>query len=114
MDNDERITQLETQIERLAERQAELHKELASAQLDHWKGRVDDLEVQLHLAAMDANEKVGELLQQLRHSWAAGKAQIERRSSAATEGAEAVRDSLRSAFEEIRKAVLETTHKIAS
>lgn len=114
MTTQDRIKALEEQMESLRAEQVELNRQLAQAEADRWQERIDDLEVQLHLAAMDVNEKVGELLQQLRHSWAVGKAQIERRSSAATEGAEGVRDSLRTAFADIRRAVLETTHKIAS
>lgn len=114
MTTQDRIKALEEQMEALRAEQVVLNRQLAQAEADRWQERIDDLEVQLHLAAMDANEKIGDLVQQLRHRWAAGKAQIERRSSVATEGAEAVRDSLRTAFDEIRKAVLETTHKVAS
>lgn len=114
MTTQDRIQALEEQMEALRAEQDELNRQLAQAEADRWQERIDDLEVQLHLARMDANQKVGELLQQLRHRWAAGRAQIERRSSAATEGVEAVRDTLRTAFEDIRKAILETTHKVAS
>jgi hypothetical protein len=114
MTTQDRIKALEEQMARLRSEQDGLREQLAQAEVDRWQERVDDLELQVHLATMETNEKVNQLFQQVQHRWAAGKAQLERRSSAATEGAEAVRESLRTAFAEIRHAILETTHKIAS
>ena len=112
MDNDERITQLETQIERLAERQAELHKELASAQLDHWRGRVDDLEVQLHLAAMDGNERLTALTDELRRRWDTFRVQLDSTSATASDVALTLRAGLEGAYREVRNALLETKHHV--
>jgi hypothetical protein len=114
MTTQDRIKALEDQMEALGVEQAALRKQLVDAEAERWQERIDDLEVQLHLAAMDTNDKIAALVQQLRKSWAVGRAELERRSSAASEGAESVRDSLRNAFTDIRKAVLETTHKLAS
>jgi hypothetical protein len=114
MTTQDRIKTLEDQMAALKSEQDELRKQLAQAEVDRWQERVDDLELQVHLAAMETNERVSGLLQQIQHRWAVGKAQIEWRSSAAAEAAEAVRDSLRTAFTDIRKALIESTHKIAS
>ncbi len=114
MTTQDRIKALEDQMEALRIEQAELRKQLVDAEAERWQERIDDLELQLHLAAMETNDKISALLQQLQQTWAVGKAQIGRRSSAASEGAENVRDSLRTAFTEVRKAILDTTHKIAS
>ena len=114
MTTQDRIKALEDQMVALRTEQAELRRQLVDAEAERWQERIDDLEVQVHLAAMETNDKIAALLQQLQQRWAVGKAQIERRSSAASEGAEAVRDSLRGAFTDIRKAILDTTHKIAS
>lgn len=111
---EDRIKMLEERIEVLQAEQAELNKQLAEAEIDRWQARIDDLEVQLHLGAMETNDKVRGLLDQLKHRWAVAKAQVESKSAAASEGAETVRNSLRSAFSDIRQAILETTHKIAS
>ena len=112
MDNDERITQLENQIEQLKARQAELHKELTSAQLDHWKGRVDDLEVQMHLAAMDGNERLAALTDELRRRWDTFRVQIESTSATASDVALALRAGLEGAYREVRKALLESKHHV--
>jgi predicted nucleic acid-binding Zn-ribbon protein len=114
MTTEDRIKNLETQIEALQTEQAGLNKQLAQAEIDRWQERIDDLEVQMHLGAMETNERVRGLVDQLEHRWGAAKAQLQSTSSAASEGAEAIRASLQKAFSEIRQAVLETTHKIAS
>jgi hypothetical protein len=114
MTTQDRIQALEDQMARLKAEQDVLRDQLFQAETDRWQERIDDLELQVHLARMETNEKVNGLLQQLQHRWAAGKAQMERRSAAANDAAEAVRASLRTAFTDIRKALIETTHKIAS
>lgn len=114
MTTQDRIKALEDQMARLESEQDALRDQLVQAEIDRWQERIDDLELQVHLARMETNEKVNGLLQQVQHRWAAGKAQIEWRSAAATDAAEAVRNSLRTAFADIRKALLETSHKIAS
>ena len=114
MTTQDRIKALEAQMAALQSEQETLSKQLAQAEVDRWQERIDDLELQLHLAAMETNEKINGLLHQIQHRWAVGKAQLERSSSAATEGAESVRSSLRTAFTDIRKAILDATHKIAS
>lgn len=114
MTTQDRIKALEDQLEALKVEQAAVRKQLAQAETDRWQERIDDVELQVHLGAMETNEKVRGLLDELHHRWATGKAQIERSSAAAGEGAEAVRTSLRTAFSDIRKALLDTKHKIAS
>lgn len=114
MTTEDRIKQLETQMEKLQAKQAELRKQLAEAELDRWRGRVDDLEVQLHLASMEVSDRVQPLIDRVRDRVADARAQVEGNASAATEGLNAVRDSLQTAFKDIRKAVLDTTKKIAS
>ena len=41
MTTEEHMAQLEAQINKLQAEQAELHKQLVKAQIDHWQGRID-------------------------------------------------------------------------
>lgn len=114
MSSEDRIKDLEKQIARLQERQEELGKQLAQAEMDRWQGRIEDLEVQMHLGAMDANDRLEGLLEQVRSRWTEATAQYAGTASAASEGLGAVRTSLQTAYKEIRQALLDTKTKIAS
>lgn len=114
MTTEDRIKALESQIEALKHDQAKLKSELAAAEVDRWQERIDDLEVQVHLGAMETNDRVRALMDQLHHRWADAKVRVESRSSVASETAEAVGDSLRTAFNEIRQILIDTKHKLAS
>jgi predicted nuclease with TOPRIM domain len=113
MSTEDRIKTLESQIEELRAKQAELNKQLAQAEIDRWKGRIEDLEVQMHLGAMETNDRLKALLDQVQHRWSEARSQVESSTSAAAEGADAVRTSLQTAFKDIRQALLDTKNKIA-
>lgn len=112
--SEDRIKALEAQIEKLRARQTKLNTQLAQAEVDRWHGRIEDLELQIHLGSMETNEKLKVLLDQLHRRWAEATAQLESTTSAATEGADAVFGSLKTAYKDIRGAMLETKNKIAS
>lgn len=113
MTTEERIARLEGQIEELRTRQSELHQQLAQAQLDQWQGRVEDLEVQMHLAAMEANDKAADLMQQVRSRWADVRKQVEGATSTATSIGGSLREGLEKAVRDLRKALLESRNKLA-
>ena len=69
MTTEERIAQLEAQIDKLQAKQAELHRQFARAQIDQWQGRIEDLELQLHAVAAEANDKLTAVMDQLRSKW---------------------------------------------
>ena len=114
MTTEERIARLEGQIEELRSAQSELHKQLAQAQLDQWQGRVEDLEVQLHLASMEANDRVAALMQQLRNRWAEVRNQVDGATSTASSIGGTLREGLEKAVRDLRQALLETRNKLAS
>ena len=70
MTTEEHITQLEHQLHELQGQQAELRKQLAKAQLDQWRGRIEDLEVQMHLGGVEASDKATAQMTKLRDRWA--------------------------------------------
>jgi hypothetical protein len=113
MSNDDRIAKLEAEIDKLKRQQTDLRKKLAEAQLDQWQGRVEDLELQMHLGAMEASDKVTSLMDQLRGRWADSRRQFEDSIKTASSVAETVRNGLESAFGDLRKALLESKNKLA-
>jgi predicted nucleic acid-binding Zn-ribbon protein len=112
MTTDERIAKLEAQIAKLQAKQAELHKQLTKAQIDQWQGRIEDLEVQMHLGAMETTDKLTALMDQLRNRWADARRQFEDAASTASSAADTVRAGLENAFTQVRKALLETKNKL--
>ena len=114
MTTEERIARLEGQIEELRSRQSELHQQLAQGQLDPWQARVEDLEVQLHLASMEANDRVAALMQQLRTRWAEVRGHVDGATSTASSIGGTLREGLDKAIRDLRKALLDTRNKLAS
>ena len=113
MTTEERIAQLEAQINKLQAKQAELHKQFAKAQIDQWQGRIEDLELQMHLGATEANDKLTAVMDQLRSKWADARRQFEEATSTASSVADTVRTGLESAIKDVRKALLESRDLIA-
>lgn len=114
MTNDERIERLEAQLEKLQQKQAELHRQLTEAQIDQWQGRLDDLEVQLHLGSMEASDRVNARMEQLRGRWNDARRQLEDAASTASSVAETLRDGLQDAFRDVRNALMESKRKVTS
>lgn len=112
MTTDDRVTQLERQIDELKHLQADLRKQLAQAQLDQWRGRVEDLELQMHLGAMEANDKLNAMMSQLRATWAETRRRYEESVTTASSVADTVRSGLEMAFEDVRTAILESKAKL--
>lgn len=107
MTENDRITKLEAQIERLEAKQSELYDQLAEARLDQWKGRLEDLEVQAHLGAMDTNERVAALVQKARARWDEARKQLGGATAVAADVVETVRGGFENAVEDLRRALLD-------
>jgi len=113
MTNGDRITGLEAQIGKLQAEQAKLREQLARAQLDQWRGRIEDLEVQMHLGAMETSDQLTTLMRQLRGKWADARRQFEENVPTASDVADTVRAGLENAFDDLRNALLEARNKLA-
>jgi hypothetical protein len=113
MTTEDRIAKLEAQIGKLQAQQTDLRKQLARAQLDQWQGRIEDLELQVHLGAMEASDKLTALMDQLRAKWADARRQIEESITTASSVADTVRTGIEKAFDDLRKALLESRNKLA-
>lgn len=114
MDNEERIAKLEARIEALQTKQAALHKQLTDAQVDQWQARIDDLEVQVRLGAMEANQKLAPLMDQLRNTWIEARVQVEDKAEMATTVTDTLRTGVENAYRELRNALVETRNTISS
>jgi ElaB/YqjD/DUF883 family membrane-anchored ribosome-binding protein len=71
-----------------------------------WKSKV-------HLGAMEANDRLTALMDQLRSKWADARRQFENTASTASSVADTVRTGLENAFKEVRKALLESRDQLA-
>jgi gas vesicle protein len=114
MTTEDRIAQLEGQIHELHDQQADLRKQLAKAQLDQWQGRIEDLEVQMHLGAVEASDKAHAQMSNLRDRLADARRQFEESIKTASSVADTVRTGLEKAFDDLRKALLESKNKLIS
>jgi predicted nuclease with TOPRIM domain len=114
MNTEERVTQLEDQIHGVQDQLADLRKQLAKAELDHWRGRVEDLEVQMHLGAVEATDKATAQMHKLRDRWADARRQLEESARTASSVADTVRTGLEKAFDDLRSALLESKSKLTS
>jgi chromosome segregation ATPase len=114
MATEDRITQLEDQIHELHDQQAEVRRQLAKAQLDQWQGRIKDLEVQMHLGAVEATDKAAAQMKKLRDRWADARRQLEESVKTASSVADTVRAGLEKAFDDVRQALLESKNKLTS
>jgi hypothetical protein len=112
MTAENRTDQLEKQIHELRDQQADLRKQLAKAQLDQWQGRVEDLEVQMHLGAAAASEKATAQMTKLRDRWADARRQFEESIKTASSVKDTVRTGLENAFNDLRNALLESRDKL--
>jgi len=112
MSTEDRVAKLESQIDKLRAQQADLRKQLAKAQFDQWQGRIEDLEVQMHLGGMEASDKLTALMDRLRDRWSDARRQFESSITTAASVADTVRTGLEKAVEDLRKALLESKSKM--
>jgi hypothetical protein len=114
MDEDRRTAALEERIEELEVQLEDLHHQLRRAELDQWQGRVDDVELQVHLASMDVREQLAPLMEALRNRWLDAREQLEINSETASDAVDALRSGLEQALRDIRDAVMQAKSTITS
>lgn len=102
---EDEVQRLEARIAELEEEQAALRRQLNQAQIDQWEGRIDDLEVQIHLASLEAQERVDPLLEALRNRWLDAREQLGHGADAAGDAFGALRSGLQQAVRDIRDAL---------
>lgn len=105
MSNDDKIAALEQRIDELKAKLDDLQGQLAELELDQWKGRIDDLEVQMHLGAMGAMDRLNPLVDKLRNSYLDARANLTGTASAAGDATNRIRKGLEQAMNDIREAI---------
>lgn len=108
MTDDEKFTALEREIADLKAQLTDVRGQLAELELDQWKARIDDLEVQMHLGAMGAMDRLGPLVERLRNSYLDARSSVSGTASAAGDATDRIRKGLESAMGDIRKAVFDS------
>jgi len=108
------IAVLEARIEELDSQVESLHEQVRKAQLDQWEGRIDDLEVQLHLGSMEAAERLQPLVEKLRDRWLDAKQHATGGSATAGDVIDTLRAGLEAAMKDIRDAVIDAKTTVAS
>ena len=67
----------------------------------------------MHLGAIEASDQLTTLMRQVGEKWADARRQLEENISTASGVADTVRTGLENAFDDLRKALLETKNKLA-
>ena len=109
----DRIRKLEDELATLRTEQADLLRRQARFEVDVWQGRIDDLEIQVHLGAMEAGDRLQPLMDKLKVTWDDSRGQLAAAGATATSVAETLRDGLESAIADIRTALLESKQKVS-
>jgi len=103
---DDRVRRLEDEIERLEDELEELRGQLVLAELERWRGRIDDLEIQARLLVMETDDRIAPLLEQVRNRWLDAKERLSSSSGTAGEVVETLRDGVEQALSDLRGAML--------
>lgn len=73
----------------------------------HRRGRIDDIEVQVHLGSLDLRDQLTPVIEDLRDAWLDASAKVSDSTDTASDVLGTLRTGLESAMDEIRKAVSE-------
>jgi hypothetical protein len=103
---------LEARVHALEAQLDDLRRRLAESELDDWKSRIDQLEVQAHLAQMEADDQLQPLLDQMRNRWLDAKSQFDKASNAAGGALSTVTDGVRSAAKDLGDALSDAVKKL--
>lgn len=101
----DRLDVLERQVGELREELARVNRELVESQLEAWRSRVEDLELQAHLARMDATDEVTSVLSVLRERWVEARDQVLSAGAPAGEALDSLRSGVEQALDEVRSAL---------
>lgn len=113
MGDKDRIEGLEQQVERLQQELADVRRQLASAELDVWRGRIDDLELQARLGSMSVQDRLMPVVEELRNTWLDARARVTEGADTANEVGERLRKGLEQAMEDVRAALNDARSSIS-
>jgi predicted nucleic acid-binding Zn-ribbon protein len=110
--NEARMSALEARITDLQEQLSNTKQQLTDAQLDQWKGRIDEIEVQMSLGRMEAQEQLEPMIEQLRNRWLDAQTQLRTAGSAASDVFAALRVGLEQAMDQLREGARMARNRI--
>lgn len=113
MTTEERIANLEAQIDTLHADQASVSRQLVQARIEQWQARIDDLEVQIHLGTVEAKDKMAALSEELQKRWSAARRQMEEASTTTSGVADTLKSGIEGAYTELRNALLESKKQLS-
>lgn len=96
---------LEGRVHALEQQLDELRRRLAESELDDWKARIDQLEVQAHLGEMEAEEQLEPLIEMMRNRLLDARAQFDKAGSVAGDALGTLTDGVRSAAKDLGDAL---------
>lgn len=103
----DRVAALETQIDDLRSQLKDVRRQLSEAELDQWRARIDDLEVQAHLGSLEVKQRLDPVVEELRNRWLDAREQVSNSADTASDVFDALRKGLEHAMGEIRRSVAE-------
>ncbi|HEY6533863.1 MAG TPA: hypothetical protein VIY72_16260 [Acidimicrobiales bacterium] len=103
---------LEARLHALEGQLDDLRHRIAESELDDWKARIDHLEVQAHLAQLEADGQLAPLLEQMRNRYLDARTQFDRAGSAAGDAVTTVADGVRSAAKDLGDALADAVKKV--
>ncbi len=113
MTTEERIANLEARLDDLQEAHSAVSRQLAQAHVDQWQGRIDDLELQVHLGAAEASDRLTALTAELDKRWSKVRQQVSRTGATTSDVTETIRVGLESAFKDVRDALIESRKQLS-
>ena len=107
MSRTQTIADLEAHIEALETEEEQLREELARTQMEQWEGHLDDLEVQVHLGAMEVRDRLDPIVARVRGQLAEARSRMETGGETAADAASAIRSGIEAAWKDMRHALAE-------
>ena len=102
-----RVHELEARVKDLESQLDDVRTQLSQAELDQWQGRIDDLELQLHLASLEVQDQVNPSLDELRNTWLDARERLTSRREVADDVIDTLRGGMQRAMSELRSAASE-------
>lgn len=103
--SEERINELQARIAEVEDQLAALREELRDNQLDLWKARIDDLEVQLRLGQMEARDDIAPVLEKLRNLLLDARSQVNSASTSARDALRTLAEGVKDATDRLRSSI---------
>ena len=100
------VEELQEQVDSLQKELNQLRRQLAQAELETWRARIDDVEVQVHLASLDAQDQIQPLIDGVRNAWLDAQATLSATTDTASAGGDDIRVGLERTMRDLRQALL--------